>query len=157
MLTVTVPLTVAPPAGLVIDAVSAGGGATVTDTAAVAVRPAPSVTLRFSEWAPLATALVSQPYVAVAPALTLWVESVVALSSWRTNWVGEPWALPAAMLTVTVPLTVARLAGLVIDAVSAGGGATVTDTAAVAVRPAPSVTLRFSVWPPVATALVSQA
>ena len=91
------------------------------------------------------------------PLLTLWVESVVALSSRRTNCVGVPWALPAAMLTVTVPLTVAPLAGLVIDAVSAGGGATVTDTAAVAVRPAPSVTLRFSVWAPVATALVSQA
>src|SRR5207253_2725145 len=103
------------------EAVSAGGGATVTDTAAVAVRPAPSVTLRFSVWAPVATALVSHAYVAVAPLATLWVESVVALSSWRTNCVGEPWALPAAMLTVTMPLTVAPLAGLVIDAASGGG------------------------------------
>src|SRR5438105_15937453 len=100
MFTMTVPVTDAPFAGLVIEAVSAGGGATVTDTAAVAVRPAPSVTLRFSVWAPVATALVSHAYVAVAPLATLWVESVVALSSWRTNCVGEPWALPVAMLTV---------------------------------------------------------
>src|SRR5437660_62384 len=139
MLPVTVPVTVAPLAGLVIDAVSAGGGATVTETLAVAVRPAPSVTPRFSVWVPAATPLVFHAYVALEPPLTLWVDSVVALSSLRTNWVGDPWALPAVMLTVTVPLTLAPLAGLVIDAVSAGGVAdTVTETLALAVRPVES-------------------
>ena len=60
------------------------------------------------------------------------------------------------MLTVTMPLTVAPLAGLVIDAVS-GDDATVTEMLAVAVRPAPSVTPRFSVWAPAATPPVFHA
>jgi hypothetical protein len=38
----------------------------------------------------------------------------VALSSFKTNWVGEPCALLAAIPTLTVPLTVAPRAGLVI-------------------------------------------
>ena len=60
--------------------------------------------------------------------LTLWLESVVALSSLRTNCVGEPWALVAAMFTVTVPLTVMPLAGLVIAAVKDGDPPTLTVT-----------------------------
>src|SRR5207237_2974411 len=120
MLTVTMPLTVAPLAGLVIDPVSAGGGATVTETLAVAMRPAPSVTLRFSVWAPLATPPVFHAYVALEPLLTLWVDSVAALSSLRTNWVGDPWAGPAARLNVTAPLRLAPAARLVIAASSPG-------------------------------------
>src|SRR5690242_8246615 len=68
------------------------------------------------------TPLVSHVKVAVEP-LALWLDSVVALSSLSVNWLGEPWALVAAMLTATVPLTVAALAGLVIDAPSGGGAA----------------------------------
>ena len=117
----------APFAGLVI--VTDGGTVsgppvgftTLTVMAAVAVRPAPSVTVRFTVCVVLAAVVVSQLAEAVGP-LTLWLESVAALSSWSRNWVGEPWALPAAIVTVTVPLALAPLAGLVIEAVSAGGG-----------------------------------
>src|SRR5207237_8389507 len=121
MLTVTMPLTVAPLAGLVIDPVSAGGGATVTETLAVAMRPAPSVTLRFSVWAPLATPPVFHAYVALEPLLTLWVDSVAALSSLRTNWVGDPWALAAVMCTASVRVTLDPFVGPVIDSINDGG------------------------------------
>ena len=106
--------------GLVTAAVggvlSAPGTVTVTVTAAVAVRPVLSVTTRLSVCVPLGAPLVFQAYVAVEP-LTLWLDSVVVLSSFTKNDVGEPCALPALMLTVTVPLTVAPFAGLVIEAV----------------------------------------
>ena len=46
----------------------------------------------------------------------------------RTNWVGEPWALLAAMLTVTVPPTVEPAAGLVIEAVKLVAAVTLTVT-----------------------------
>ena len=68
------------------------------------------------------------------PLLTLWLESVVALSSLRTNCVGEPCALPAAMLTVTVPLTVAPLTGLVIEAVNGGDPVSWSSAAAMRIR-----------------------
>src|SRR6266851_4642218 len=58
----------------------------------------------------------------------LWVESVVALSSFRTNCVGEPCVLKADMETATVPITVEPLAGLVIEADSAGVPPTVIVT-----------------------------
>src|ERR1051325_10696523 len=102
-----------------------GGLLTVTVTDAVAVRPAPSVTVRSSVCVPFGTGVVPfvlHAYVAVVPLVTLCVDSVVALSCLRTNCVGEPCALVAAMFTVTVPLTVLPPAGLVIDAVNAGGG-----------------------------------
>src|SRR5215831_2768711 len=93
---------------------------TVTGMAADAVRPAPSVTIRLSVWLPFGTPVVFQLAVAVAP-LTLWLEIVVLLSSFSTNDVGEPCALVADIPTVTVPLTVAPLAGLVIAALRGGG------------------------------------
>src|ERR1051325_1801840 len=60
----------------------------------------------------------------------LWLESVVALSSLRTNCVGEPEAFVAAMLTLTVlPLAIVDpFAGLVICAPSADVPATLTVT-----------------------------
>src|SRR5438445_5838226 len=94
---------------------------TLTVMAVIAVRPMPSVTVRFRVCVALAAVVVSQLAAAVEP-LTLWLESVAALSSLSRNWVSEPCGLPAAMLTVTPPLTVAPLTGLVIEAVSAGGG-----------------------------------
>jgi hypothetical protein len=102
--------------------------ATVIDTAAVAVRPAPSVTVRFKVWAPFDVVVVFHEYVADVPLGMLCDDSVVALSSLRTNWVGDPWMLLAVMLTVTVPLTVEPLVGLVIAAPSAGDPPTVTVT-----------------------------
>src|SRR5687767_2857928 len=95
---------------------------TVTETVAVAVRPALSVTVRFSVWVPLVRPVVFQLVLAVEP-LTLWLKMVAPLSTWRTNEVGEPCGLLALMLTGTAaPLTVAPLAGAVIAAPSAAGG-----------------------------------
>src|SRR5438132_1421072 len=48
----------------------------------------------------------------------LCVDSTVELSSFSTNWVGEPWMLLAPMVTVTLPVTVEPFAGLEIDAPS---------------------------------------
>src|SRR5687768_7499788 len=95
---------------------------TVTVIAAVAVRPAPSVTVRFSVWAPLVRPVVFQVVVAVdAEALPL--KMVAPLSTLSTNAIGVPCALLALMPTATLaPLTVAPLAGLVIDAPRGGGG-----------------------------------
>src|ERR1051325_11447793 len=90
---------------------------TVTVTDAVAVRPALSVTVRSSVCVPFGTGVVpfvTHEYVAVLPVAMLCVERVVALSCFSTNCVGEPCALVADMFTVTVPLTVLPLAGLVI-------------------------------------------
>src|SRR5437762_2783194 len=91
MFTVTVPLIVLPFAGLVIAAEGGGGGAlTVALPVAVAVRPAPSVTVRSSVCVPGGTALAFHAYVAVLPLATLCVDSVVVLSCFSTNWVGVP-------------------------------------------------------------------
>src|SRR5688572_8952337 len=108
--------------GGVVSPPPEGGGdvvelETVTEMEAVAVRPA-LVTVRESGWLPLATAVVFQEAVAVEP-VTLWLEIVVP-PLWSRNVVGEPSTLLADMLTVTVPLTVAPLAGLVMAAPSGG-------------------------------------
>src|SRR2546425_4878088 len=140
MPTVTVPLTVAPLAGLVKLTVSGAGGGgsvppvgggggggggdvvfcTVTVIVAVTVRPAASLALSASVWLPLARALVFQANEAVVPA-TVWVEARVP-SMVRRNVFEAPEAPPTSMPTVTVPLTVAPLAGLMKRAVSGGGG-----------------------------------
>src|SRR5687768_749486 len=124
---------------------------TVTETVAVAVRPALSVTVRFSVWVPLVRPVVVQVVLAVEP-LTLWLKMVAPLSTLRTNEVGEPCALLALMLTGTAaPLTVAPFAGAVMAAPRAGAVPARRSselTVAVAVRPALSVTVRFSVWVP---------
>src|ERR671924_7688 len=95
MLMVTVPLTVAPLAGLVIAAPSGGGGGvpefeTFTVIVVVAVRPA---------WLPFARVVVFHVAVAVDP-VTLWLEIVVVPVCSR-NEVGEPWTFDADMLMVT--------------------------------------------------------
>src|SRR5688572_22508195 len=117
--------------GGVLSPPPVGGGEvvdTLTEIAVVAVRPAPSVTARFRVWLPPLTPDVFQLNVAVDP-LTVWVESVAPLSSFSTKVFGEPCALVAAMFTVTVPLTVAPLAGLVMAAPRAGAGAGVPPPA----------------------------
>src|SRR5687767_1083021 len=95
---------------------------TVTETVAVAVRPAPSVTVRFSVWVPLVRPVVFQLVLAVEP-LTLWLKMVAPLSTLRPNEVGEPCGLLALMLTGTAaPRTVAPFAGAVMAAPRGGGG-----------------------------------
>src|SRR5205807_33327 len=82
---------------------------------------AASVAMKVSVCVPFAVVVVSHVGDAVLP-LTLWLYSVVPLSSFSTNCVGA-WALLTARLTpLLVPLTVIPLAGLVIDAVMPGGG-----------------------------------
>src|SRR5436309_2738799 len=99
-----------------------GGGValfTVTERAAVAVRPAPSRTIRFRVCGPLPTLALFQVYeaaVAVPVAVKTWVESTSSV-----NVIGVPLAPVSDMPTVTVPPTVAPSAGLVNDAVSIDG------------------------------------
>src|SRR5215467_1837981 len=91
---------------------------TVTVTTAVAVRPAPSVTVRLSVWDPFADPVVFHAADALGlPVLPL--NSTLELSTLSVN-VTAPEAVPAVIPTVTLPLTVAPLAGLVIDAVKGG-------------------------------------
>ena len=162
IVTHTTPLTVDPAPGLVmatfsVPPVGGGGGGgggdvvfcTVTVIVAVTVRPAASLALSASVWLPLARALVFQANEAVVPA-TVWVEARVP-SMVRRNVFEAPEAPPTSMPTVTVPLTVAPLAGLVKRAVSGGGGvvpfATVTLSDAEPVLPAASraLTVRVSI------------
>jgi hypothetical protein len=72
----TVPLTACPGVGVVSATVSEPVEplATVTDRAAPAVRPPPSVTLRLSVWAPLAYPVVSHVNEAVVPG-PLWLRT----------------------------------------------------------------------------------
>src|SRR5205085_11809184 len=93
----------APFEGLLIVTVGGVGSPppllTVTVTAAVAIRPAASVTVRYRESLAYGTPVVFREAGAMLPA-TLWLESVVALSCLSRNCVGEPCALLAPMLTV---------------------------------------------------------
>src|SRR5207249_3050517 len=163
IVTHTTPLTVDPAPGLVmatfsVPPVGGGGGGgggdvvfcTVTVIVAVAVRPAASLALSASVWLPLARALVFQANEAVVP-VTVWVEARVP-SMVRRNVFEAPEAPPTSMPTVTVPLTVAPLAGLVKRAVSGGGGvvpcATVTLSDAEPVLPAASRALTVRVLIP---------
>lgn len=72
IVTVVVPLTVAPSVGLVIDAVSGGvvEFETVTERVALAERPVASVTVNASVWVPLVMVVVSHGYVADVPLTT---------------------------------------------------------------------------------------
>ena len=163
IVTHTTPLTVDPAPGLVmatfsVPPVGGGGGGgggdvvfcTVTVIVAVAVRPAASLALSASVWLPLARALVFQANEAVVP-VTVWVEARVP-SMVRRNVFEAPEAPPTSMPTVTVPLTVAPLAGLMKRAVSGGGGvvpfATVTLSDAEPVLPAASRALTVRVLIP---------
>src|SRR2546430_823091 len=72
--------------------------ATVTLSVAVAVRPAPSVTASVRVWTPSRTRFVTQAYVAVEPLLTLWLESVVLLST-GSRVIGRPRGWPMRLLS----------------------------------------------------------
>src|SRR6267143_285749 len=110
----TVPPTVAPSVGVVIDAVS-GGGETLTLRIAVAVRPAPSCTVSCSWCDPAGTPDVSQLNDAVLAVPDVEKIGVEPPSS-RSVQVIVPVPPVSLMLTGTVPLTVAPSVGLVIDA-----------------------------------------
>src|SRR5262245_4732219 len=101
----------------------------VTVRLAVAVRPAPSVTVTVKVRGPLATVSVFQAYAATAPS-TVCVDTT-APSTLSVN-VDAPLAPVEARPTVVVPLTVAPSAGAVKEAVS-GDSALPTVTGSVAV------------------------
>src|SRR2546429_32965 len=149
MLTGTVPVTVAPSAGLVMDALSVC--ATVMCRMAVAVRPAPSRTVRPSVCGPSATLVEFQSndaVVAVPEVVKTWAPSTV-----RVNTIGVPLAPDSLMPTVTVPVTVAPSAGLVNEAVY--GFDTLTTRDALPVAPEASRTLAVTVVEPLLTFVVS--
>src|SRR2546427_6515433 len=138
MPTATVPLTVAPAAGLVKAAVSGGLVPpplllTVTPRVAVAVRPAPSRTVRPSVCAPSATLVVFHANVAevAVPAAV----KTCAPSTVSVNVIGVPEAPVSGMPTLTLPLTVALGAGLVKAGVSVGPVLVVTPALSVPVGP----------------------
>src|SRR5438270_9151604 len=83
---------------------------TVMLTDAVAVLPAASVAVKVSVCVPFAVVVVSHVGDAVLP-LTLWLYSVVPLSSFSTNCVGAAALLTARLTPLLVPLTVAPLSG----------------------------------------------
>src|SRR6266850_1862067 len=116
---VTTPVTLAPSAGLVNDAVSGGGSVTVTLRVAVAVRPAPSRTVRPRVCGPLGTLLAFQLNDAVAAVPEVVKTCVPSTVSVKT--IGVPLAPVSDIPTVTLPNTVAPSAGLVNDATSGGG------------------------------------
>ena len=114
--TLVEPLTDSPGAGRKNEATS--GAATVTVRLAVAVAPVPSVTVRPSVCAPVASPAVFQANVAVVAApetVKAWAPSMVSV-----NVIGVPPASVAAMPMSTVPLTGEFAAGLVKKAVSRG-------------------------------------
>ena len=133
---VTVPVTVAPAAGLVNEAPSGDPTPpplllTVTPLVVVAVRPAPSRTVSPSVCGPSATVVVVHANVAVAAlpeAVKTWPPSTVSV-----NVIGAPDAPASLMPMLTVPLTVALAAGLVNAAVSVGVVPFLMVTARVAV------------------------
>ena len=149
-----VPRTVAPSApGCVTATRSVPPAATVTLRVAVALRPAPSCTVRRNVWAPAGTPLVSQLNEAVEAVPEVVKIGVVPLSR-RTAHVMVPVPPVSFMPTDTAPLTVVPSPGVVNDALK--GPAMTMLRVAVAVWLAPSCTVRFSVWAPAGTALVSQ-
>ena len=104
-------------------------------------------------WAPAGTPLVSQLNEAVEAVPEVVKIGVVPLSR-RTAHVMVPVPPVSFMLTDTAPLTVAPSPGAVNDALR--GPAMTMLRVAVAVCPAPSCTVRFSVWAPAGTPVVSQ-
>src|SRR5688572_27319057 len=148
-----VPLTVCPADGVVMKTPNVPPEALLTVTVRVAEDAAPveSVTVRPSVRLPLATVVVFQENVAV-------VELVVVVKTCEPSTVSRyaNGATPplTAMPTLTVALTVAPAAGLVKDATGAVPFCTVTLRVAVAEVPAVSVTVRPSVWPPLARPVV---
>src|SRR2546427_320123 len=111
-----VPRTVAPSApGCVTATRSVPPAATVTLRVAVALRPAPSCTVRRNVWAPAGTPLMSQLNEAVEAVPEVVEIRVVPLSK-RTRPLMVPVPPLSFILTGPAPLTVEPSAGLVIDA-----------------------------------------
>src|SRR5256886_9213805 len=159
MLTGTVPVTVAPSAGLVMDALSVC--ATVMCRTPVPERPAPSCTVAVSVCAPSATIVVSKLQLMLLAVpdgeqITMMPSGGRRGSSTVTLQLSVPVPPVSDTDTVIVPPTVAPSVGLVIVTEIGVGCFTVTLRVAVAVRPAPSRTVRPSVCGPSATLLEFQ-
>src|SRR5882762_1374960 len=159
-------LTVVPPVGCVKNTLSVpvggGGGVTtfeaVTLCVAVPVPPMGSVAVAVSVWVPLATLVVSQEKLGPVP-----VTAVPSIFRPYVYVVPNPSPLPpvAASVTVVVPVTVALAVGAVNVTVGvvAGGGVvllTFTESVALPLLPAESVTVLASVCAPLAMVFVSQ-
>src|SRR5438309_3236690 len=129
--------------------VDGGGCCTVMLRTAVTVAPVLSCTEAFSVCGPSGTIVVSQLN-EIPVGVPDWVKICAVLSTFTVQVKG---ALPPVSdaATVVVPLTVAPSAGLVNWSAGSIEAATVTWRAAVAVLPAPSRTVRFSVWGPAGT------
>jgi hypothetical protein len=160
----TVPLTVLPVRGWVmktlIDPGGGGGGVvfvTLTGRVAVAVRPAPSRTVRLRVWLPSPTVVVFQLNDALAADPD--VAKTCVPSTVRVNAIGVPFAPVADMSTLTEPLTAAPLVGLVNEAARVGVPPldTVTDRVATPTLPAESRTVAVTVCAPSGTLRVSHA
>src|SRR5207237_9015861 len=147
--TVTTPLTVAPSGGFVKIGRGPGGGgpSAVTCRVAVAVDPVPSRTVRTSVCGP------PEPVIQLKLALVAVPEVVKTCvpSSVRVKVIGVPHAPASAILTGTVPFTVASSVGLVMEAVNGAPitqFATLTARDAVPVLPAESRTVAITALEP---------
>src|SRR5438552_3183886 len=158
-------LTVAPPVGCVTKTLSVpvggGGGVTTFETVtvcvAVPVPPMGSATFAVSVSGPLATLVVSQEKLGPVP-----VTAVPSTFRPYVYVVPKPSPLPpvAASVTVVAPVTVALAVGAVnvtVGFVAGGGGVllTFTETVALPLLPAESVTVPASVRAPLAIVVVS--
>src|SRR6266404_2033907 len=165
MPTLTVPLTVAPSAGAVNEAVSGAGPppppafCTLNARVVLPELPAASRTVATSVCVPLATRVESHGSVT-------WFEASVPLTSVTPPMASVKVRVPAEAPSTqtsdhTVPVTVAPAAGLVMNTLSVPVPPplllTVTPRVTVAVCPAPSRTVRPSVWAPSATVVVFHA
>ena len=138
VVTVTVPDTVAPDAGELIDIVGAVALFTVMGTAALVVCPEASLATAVSEWLPLASVVV----------FSIWLNGAAVTAA--------PELVPSTLnctlvvfddtvaVTVTVPDTVAPDAGELIDIVGAAALFTVMGTAALVVCPEASLATAVS-------------
>jgi len=153
-----VPLTVAPSApGCVMNTriVGSGGCCTVMLRTADAVAPVLSCTETFRVCGPSGTEVVFQANEMLV-ADPVEVKICVVLSTFTVQVKGAGPAVVSEAATVIVPPTVAPSAGVVICTIGGGRSVTVTWSTAFAVRPAPSWTMRLSVWAPVDTLLEFQ-
>src|SRR2546421_278954 len=129
MLIVTRPLTVAPSGGLVKIGWGPGGGPTLTCRITEAVDPVPSRTVSTSVCGPPAPVIqLKLALVAVPEVVKTCVPSSVSVKV-----IGVAHAPASAILTGTVPFTVASSVGLVMEAVN---GAPITQFATLTARDA---------------------
>jgi hypothetical protein len=138
VVTVTVPETVAPDAGELIDIVGAVALFTVIGTAALVVCPEASLATAVSEWLPLVSVVVFSEWLngAVVTAAPEFVPSTLNCTLVVFD--------DTVAVTVTVPDTVAPDAGELMDMVGAAPLFTVIGTAALAVCPEASLATAVS-------------